>query len=76
MYTTNNGGLCWNCLLEVESLRRDESADHPISVHLCWTCAELWAAAIREDRQECQDAFEREKNPGAMMIPSSGLSQT
>jgi hypothetical protein len=64
MYTTNNGGLCWNCLLEVESLRRDESADHPISVHLCWTCAELWAAAIREDRQECQDAFEQRRYEG------------
>jgi hypothetical protein len=59
MYTTSNGGLCWNCLLDMESLRRDEPAGHPISVHLCWTCAELWAAAVRQDRRECQDAYEQ-----------------
>jgi hypothetical protein len=59
IYTTSNGGVCWNCLLDMGPLRRDEAAEHPISVHLCWACAELWAAAVREDRQECQDAYEQ-----------------
>jgi hypothetical protein len=61
MYPSNDG-LCWHCRLEKEALRRDESPYCQTSVHLCWTCAALWA--VSRNRPDLEETYEERGREG------------